>query len=87
MDKRKRAVFEGKGVRWDAAEALALGSLLLDGIDVRLAGQDVERGTFNQRHAVLYSLDGEGMETTYQPWTAVLDMPRPHTSTTRCISS
>jgi 2-oxoglutarate dehydrogenase E1 component len=38
---------------WGMAEALALGSLLWDGIRVRLAGQDTRRGTFNQRHSVL----------------------------------
>jgi 2-oxoglutarate dehydrogenase E1 component len=40
---------------WACAEALALGSLLVDGVSIRLSGQDCERGTFNQRHAVLYS--------------------------------
>jgi len=72
MEKRLRTVATGDGVRWDTAEALALGSLLLDGVDVRLAGQDVERGTFNQRHAVLYALGADGNETSYEPWTALL---------------
>ena len=44
-------------VDWGMAEALALGSLLLDGTPVRFAGQDSRRGTFNQRHAVW--VDGE----------------------------
>jgi 2-oxoglutarate dehydrogenase E1 component len=46
----------GRGERpvdWGAAESLAFGSLLWDGMLVRLAGQDSRRGTFNQRHAVL----------------------------------
>jgi len=38
---------------WSLAEALAFGSLLLEGTDVRLAGQDTRRGTFSQRHSVL----------------------------------
>ena len=38
------------GIGWPAAEALALGSLLLDGVDVRLTGQDVVRGAFSHRH-------------------------------------
>ena len=38
---------------WALAEALAIGSLLAEGIDVRLTGQDTRRGTFSQRHAVL----------------------------------
>jgi 2-oxoglutarate dehydrogenase E1 component len=40
-------------VDWALAEALAIGSLLLDGTDVRLVGQDTRRGTFSQRHAAL----------------------------------
>ena len=41
------------------AEALALGSLLLEGNPVRLTGQDTQRGTFNQRHAVLVDTQTE----------------------------
>jgi 2-oxoglutarate dehydrogenase E1 component len=40
-------------VDWATAEAMAFGSLLLEGTDIRLAGQDSRRGTFSQRHAVL----------------------------------
>ncbi len=40
-------------VDWSLAEALAFGSLLLEGVDIRLAGQDTRRGTFSQRHSVL----------------------------------
>ncbi|HLG68769.1 MAG TPA: multifunctional oxoglutarate decarboxylase/oxoglutarate dehydrogenase thiamine pyrophosphate-binding subunit/dihydrolipoyllysine-residue succinyltransferase subunit [Acidimicrobiales bacterium] len=40
-------------VDWSLAEALAFGSLLVEGVDVRLTGQDSRRGTFSQRHAVL----------------------------------
>jgi 2-oxoglutarate dehydrogenase E1 component len=46
----------GRGARpvdWGTAEAFAFGSLLQDGVPVRLSGQDSRRGTFNQRHAVL----------------------------------
>jgi len=38
---------------WSTAEALAIGSLLYQGYNVRLSGQDVGRGTFSQRHAML----------------------------------
>jgi 2-oxoglutarate decarboxylase len=52
---RKRAeLLEGKGnVDWATAESLAWGTLLLEGIPVRLSGQDSGRGTFSQRHSVL----------------------------------
>jgi 2-oxoglutarate dehydrogenase E1 component len=46
---RQRAIGEG-GIAWPVAEALAFGSLLLDGVDVRLTGQDVVRGAFSHRH-------------------------------------
>jgi 2-oxoglutarate dehydrogenase E1 component len=48
------AVASGKGIDWGNAEMLALGSLLLEGTPVRFVGQDVERGTFSHRHAVLH---------------------------------
>ncbi|MBL8798129.1 MAG: 2-oxoglutarate dehydrogenase E1 component [Planctomycetia bacterium] len=43
-----------QSIDWASAEALAFGSLLLDGTPVRLSGQDSRRGTFSQRHAVLF---------------------------------
>ena len=50
----KRAMFEtGGGVDWATAEAMAFGGVLLDGNRVRLSGEDCQRGTFSQRHAVL----------------------------------
>ena len=45
-------MFESGEVDWALAEAMALGSLLLEGTDIRFAGQDSRRGTFSQRHAV-----------------------------------
>ena len=45
-------VYAGGEVDWSLGEALAFGSLLMEGTDVRLAGQDTRRGTFSQRHAV-----------------------------------
>lgn len=50
-------------IDWGFAEGLAFGSLLLDGTSVRLSGQDSGRGTFSQRHAVLYDTH------TGKPWT------------------
>jgi 2-oxoglutarate dehydrogenase E1 component len=50
----KRAMLEsGEGIDWATAEALAFGTLLLEGHRVRLSGEDCQRGTFSQRHAVL----------------------------------
>ena len=46
-------LYAGGEVDWALGEALAFGSLLLEGTDVRLSGQDTRRGTFSQRHAVL----------------------------------
>ncbi|GLE01686.1 hypothetical protein PINS_up010520 [Pythium insidiosum] len=54
MNNRLRAVETGDRVDWATAEMLAFASLLVEGVHVRLSGQDCERGTFNQRHAVLY---------------------------------
>ncbi len=49
---REELVSSGQ-VDWPLAEHLAIGSLLVEGVDVRLTGQDTRRGTFSQRHAVL----------------------------------
>ena len=50
----KRAMMEcGEGIDWSTGEALAFGGLLLEGNRVRLSGEDCQRGTFSQRHAVL----------------------------------
>ncbi|MDP8975270.1 MAG: multifunctional oxoglutarate decarboxylase/oxoglutarate dehydrogenase thiamine pyrophosphate-binding subunit/dihydrolipoyllysine-residue succinyltransferase subunit, partial [Actinomycetota bacterium] len=52
LEQRAR-LYEGGEVDWALAEALAFGTLLLEGRDVRLAGQDTRRGTFSHRHSVL----------------------------------
>jgi len=58
--KAKETMMEtGEGVDWATAEALAFGSLLQEGVHVRLSGQDVERGTFSHRHAVLHDQENE----------------------------
>ncbi len=59
MDNRAKAVETGAGIDWATAEALAFGATLLDGNRVRLSGQDVERGTFSQRHAVVIDQENE----------------------------
>ncbi|PWJ42207.1 2-oxoglutarate dehydrogenase E1 component [Sediminitomix flava] len=60
---RKKSFFEEKKFNWAAAELLAYGSLLLDQKKVRISGQDVQRGTFSHRHAVLN--DAETNEKHY----------------------
>ncbi len=54
FERREKLFFEEKKIDWAFAEALAFGSLLLENTTVRLSGQDSRRGTFSQRHAVLY---------------------------------
>ncbi|MCX4995884.1 multifunctional oxoglutarate decarboxylase/oxoglutarate dehydrogenase thiamine pyrophosphate-binding subunit/dihydrolipoyllysine-residue succinyltransferase subunit [Streptomyces longwoodensis] len=50
---RRAAMVEDGTIDWGMGETLAVGSLLLEGVPVRLAGQDSQRGTFGQRHAVI----------------------------------
>ena len=54
LDARIEMVQSGQKIDWGCAEMLAIGSLLLEGKQVRLTGQDVERGTFSHRHSVLH---------------------------------
>jgi 2-oxoglutarate dehydrogenase E1 component len=61
---RRREALQNGGIDWGHAEALAFASLLMDGVNVRLTGQDAERGTFSHRQAVLHdAVTGE----TYTP--------------------
>ncbi len=59
LEGRAKMMETGEGIDWAMAEALALGSLCLDGHKIRLSGQDSERGTFSQRHSVLYDQENE----------------------------
>ena len=68
MKQRKEMFFETKELNWAAAELLAYGSLLLEGKTVRLTGQDVQRGTFSHRHAVIHEAN------TNQPFNSLLEM-------------
>ncbi|HAM00980.1 MAG TPA: multifunctional oxoglutarate decarboxylase/oxoglutarate dehydrogenase thiamine pyrophosphate-binding subunit/dihydrolipoyllysine-residue succinyltransferase subunit, partial [Acidimicrobiaceae bacterium] len=56
FDQRARMVLEGD-VDWSLGEALAFGTMVLEGTDVRVSGQDTRRGTFSQRHSVLVDYD------------------------------
>lgn len=54
LERRRQALGSEGGIDWAHAESLAFASLLTEGVPVRLTGQDVERGTFSQRHLVLH---------------------------------
>ncbi len=56
---RKKMIDEETALDWAMGEHLAYGSLLNEGISIRLSGQDVERGTFSHRHAILRLEDSE----------------------------
>jgi 2-oxoglutarate dehydrogenase E1 component len=57
LERRRAALGPEGGIEWAHAEALALGSLLTEGVPVRFTGQDTERGTFSQRHLVLHDVE------------------------------
>ncbi|SDY76313.1 2-oxoglutarate dehydrogenase E1 component [Hymenobacter psychrophilus] len=57
MEERRKMFFETRMLNWAAGELLAYGSLLLDKHIVRVSGQDVQRGTFSHRHAVLHDAE------------------------------
>jgi 2-oxoglutarate dehydrogenase E1 component len=59
LEQRSEMGHDKRPVDYGFAEALAMGSLLLEGSPVRLTGQDTERGTFNQRHAILVDTETE----------------------------
>jgi 2-oxoglutarate dehydrogenase E1 component len=62
LQERRKEMQAKQPIDWAFAEALAFGSLMLEGHAVRLSGQDSRRGTFSQRHAVLYD------SRTGEPW-------------------
>lgn len=59
QDDRLKMIEDGQALDWAMGELLAYGSLLMEGIPIRLSGQDVARGTFSHRHAVLRVEDSE----------------------------
>ncbi len=66
IGKRAKASEEGGPFDWAHAEALAFASLLDEGYPVRLSGQDVRRGTFSHRHAVLYDAENRARHIPLQ---------------------
>ena len=63
LQKRLQAVQSGVGIDWGNAETLAYATLLIEGTDIRLSGQDSRRGTFNHRHAVLHDITNGSTHT------------------------
>ena len=59
LEAKSKAISGGEGIDWATAEALAFGTLLTEGVPVRLSGQDSSRGTFSQRHAALIDQETE----------------------------
>uniref|UniRef100_A0A674DCI6 2-oxoadipate dehydrogenase complex component E1 n=1 Tax=Salmo trutta TaxID=8032 RepID=A0A674DCI6_SALTR len=58
---RRAKVENGTNLDWSTAEAMAFGSLLCQGFNIRISGQDVGRGTFSQRHAMIVCQDTDDM--------------------------
>lgn len=69
LKQRKDMFFTSQSLNWAAAELLAYGSLLLEGKTVRITGQDVQRGTFSHRHAVVHD------STTNKPYNFLKELP------------
>lgn len=68
-ENRLKSVEEGKNIDWATGEALAWATLLSDGYGIRLSGQDVERGTFSHRHAVV---NDQNKDRKYLPIASIL---------------
>jgi multifunctional 2-oxoglutarate metabolism enzyme len=74
LERRRDAMGEEGGILWAHAESLAMASLLIDGVPVRLTGQDSERGTFSQRHLRLH----DAAEEQWMPFTGKTHTPMRH---------
>jgi 2-oxoglutarate dehydrogenase E1 component len=70
LDAKRQMMETGQGLDWATAEALAFGTLLVEGHPVRLSGQDCNRGTFSQRHAALID---QQTEERYVPLNHIRD--------------
>jgi 2-oxoglutarate dehydrogenase E1 component len=66
LERRRDAMGDAGGIDWGHAEALAFASILTEGASIRMSGQDVERGTFSHRHAVLHDVANNGSYTPLQ---------------------
>ena len=65
LDARAKAITSGEGIDWATGEALAFCSLMEEGHNIRLSGQDSERGTFSQRHSVWFDQEDESRYTPF----------------------
>jgi 2-oxoglutarate dehydrogenase E1 component len=74
LEQRREMAAGKRPLNWSAAEALALASLAAEGFRVRISGQDSERGTFSQRHAVLHDFENG---TRYMPLQHIADDQAP----------
>jgi 2-oxoglutarate dehydrogenase E1 component len=74
LDAKKKAIDSGEGIDWSTGEALAFGTLLIEGNQVRLSGQDCNRGTFSQRHAAWVD---QVDETRYKPLKYIREQQAP----------
>jgi 2-oxoglutarate dehydrogenase E1 component len=70
LKRRRETVAKGEGIDWGTAETLAFASLLREGTSIRLSGQDVRRGTFSQRHSVLYDITNADIYVPLSPLAA-----------------
>ncbi|MEM1162362.1 MAG: 2-oxoglutarate dehydrogenase E1 component [Pseudomonadota bacterium] len=70
LDAKRQMIESGEGIDWATAEAMAFGSLLLEGYKVRLSGQDCTRGTFSQRHS---GITDQTTEDRYYPLNNIRD--------------
>lgn len=70
LEGRQKSLLSGKEIDWGTAELLAYGSLLIEGHNVRLSGEDCERGTFSHRHSVYYN---QSTQEKYYPMDHISD--------------
>lgn len=80
---RREMAEKGEGIDWGTAEAMAFGSLLIEGNHVRITGQDVQRGTFSHRHAVVKDQNTEEEHTPLNHVAMRLDPSAPKEELTR----
>lgn len=80
LERRLETVGPGGGIDWGQAEALAFASLALEGVPVRLTGQDTERGTFSHRHLVLHDVETGTVHTPIQHLTGARAAIQVHNS-------